>query len=70
MDESPTLLFFDPRYGDTYHVELDSEGEFVSALRYTSSVRPPIFYSHLGDIPQPHRSEIKNKILKWSEPTK
>lgn len=68
-DVPPSLIFFDPRYGDTYHIVVDAEGSFASALRYTSATRPPILYSHLGDIPQPHRSEILNKLLKWNVST-
>ena len=61
-DSFLTFIYFDPRYNDTYHVTLDEDGSFVSALRYTSPLRPPVLYSHIGDIPQPHRTEISNRV--------
>jgi hypothetical protein len=59
----PILSYYDFRHGDTYNIFLDEEGEFLSALRYVSSIgRDPIVYSALADIPEPHRSAIEREI--------
>jgi len=59
----PTLSFLDPRHADTYVIELDDDGDFMSCLRYLpASPRDPISYDHLADVPLPHRDTIEQMI--------
>lgn len=56
--------YHDRRFGDTYVLSLDEEtGDLVGALRYVDRIgADPIQYDHLDHIPEPHRSEIRQKL--------
>lgn len=64
-----TISYYDPVFGDTYHIDVDSEGDFVSATRYVVAIgRDPIVYYHLADLPRAHKSAIEKKIADWNPP--
>lgn len=58
------FTYTDPRTGDTYNIDLDELGEFLSAVRYIDRVGSnPLACSTLADIPEPTRSIIVKKIF-------
>lgn len=66
-----TLTYDDHRSLDRYEVDLTPDGEFDSALRFVTGIgRDPIHYGRLADVPQPHRSEIEQRIWKLNHPEK
>jgi len=55
--------YHDRRFGDTYVISIDDIGAFLGALRYVDRIgADPIQYDRLIDIPEPHRSEIRQKL--------
>lgn len=55
--------YYDPRYGDTYEVYTDHDGDFLSTCRSVEAIgRDPIYYDHIEDIPPLHRNAIENEI--------
>lgn len=56
--------YYDPRYGDTYEVYLDHDGNFQTAARSVEAIgRDVIYYDSLSDIPPLHRNTIEQLIL-------
>lgn len=69
MPDVFTITYYDVRYGDTYHIDVDREGNFLAAVRYVAAVgRDPIVFSYLADLPRAHRPAIERKIESWSLP--
>lgn len=55
--------FYDQRSGNTYDIEVDSDGNFVRALRYVDGIGlDPIVYDKIYEIPPQHRVEIEDLI--------
>ncbi len=63
MTEPGYLRYYDPRYGDTYEIYLDREGNFISAARHIGAIgQDPIFYDHVSDVPTVHQAGIRDLI--------
>lgn len=56
--------YYDPRYGDTYEIYLDNDGNFQTAARSVEVIgRDVIYYDSLADIPPLHRNAIEQLIF-------
>lgn len=63
-----TFTFYDPIFGDTYHIDVDEEGEFIQATRYVEAVgRNPIVYDFIADLPRAHRALIERRLAEYSQ---
>lgn len=60
---STYFQWYDPRYGDTYEIYTDPEGDFHSARRSTGRFgSEPIYYDSLAEIPPFHRATIESQL--------
>lgn len=65
------FTFTCPRYGDTYNIDLNDDGEFLSAVRYVDRVpSDPIAYTQLSELPQIHRHQIEEIIYRRKQKQK
>lgn len=59
------IPYTDPRFGDFFVIHLDEDDNFsfIGVERFLGNVTDdPIRYEHLGDIPQPHKHQVEQKI--------
>jgi hypothetical protein len=59
------LSYYDSRFGDTYEIHIDEEGEFESAYRFPDRIGfSPIIYDSVSEIPSFHRRAIEDLLAK------
>ena len=57
------LTYYDNRFGDTYEIHIDDDGEFESAYRFPDRIGfSPIIYDSITEIPTFHRRAIENLL--------
>jgi hypothetical protein len=62
------FTFYEPRYGDTYNVFLDTENNFEVAYRYIdgrNDANNILTYDSLTELPTYHRRIIEEIICEW-----
>ena len=59
------LTYYDSRFGDTYEIHVDEDGEFESAYRFPDRIGfNPIVYDSIHEIPSFHRRAIEELLSK------
>jgi hypothetical protein len=59
------LSYYDIRFGDTYEIHIDDNGEFESAYRFPDRIGYcPIIYDSINEIPTFHRRAIEELLAK------